>query len=510
MPDQLSSSKINMIKLQTLLFFCCIFLFIACDAQNPILKISNGYIKGTRENGTLVFKGIPYAKPPVGQLRFKAPQPAGNWADTLSCQNFGNIASQYDGTKKGLKGDEDCLTLNVYTPAVTPKTKLPVLIWIHGGAMTAGSGKDQNGHAFSDQDSVITITINYRLGIFGFMYMGDQQKDNLTSGNNGLLDCIMALKWVKENIASFGGDPSKVTVTGESAGAKLASVLLVSPQAKGYFHQLILESGSLQCVRDTVTAKMIRQRLMDTLKLRQPADLLKLTAEQLIGAQEKVCNGAQGTNYFGPVEDGSTISGDPYLYLKQNPNRDIRILMGTNKYESKMFMGFDKRLYHPDQKVLTDWFGNNNRYVLTAYQKTLKTTDTTTAAMTVLTQYMYQMHSYRLADVLARNGNPVWMYRFDYSRDDSGASHAQELPYVWFAGQNQQFNDQEVQLARQVHKAWVNFINGRKPGHLNQYDWSWYQPRARSIMVFDHMIHPELLKEIYNDHDYPSEGFLLN
>lgn len=510
MPTQIKTPKkyVNIIK--TLLFSICTCLFIQCDAQNTILKINDGYIKGKRENESIVFKGVPYAKPPIGTLRFKAPQPATKWADTLSCENFGNIASQFDGGKKGLAGTEDCLTLNVYTPTVSPKSKLPVLVWVHGGAMTSGAGKGQNGHAFSDQDSVVTVTINYRLGVFGFLYMGDQQQDFKNSGNNGLLDCIMALKWIKENISSFGGDPARVTVMGESAGAKLVSTLLVSPMAKGYFHQLILESGSVQCIRDSVTAKVIRQRLLDTLKINRPADLLKLSTAQIIEAQNKVCKGAQGTNYFGPVIDGSAITEDPYQYLKQNPNRDIRLLIGTNKFESKMFMQFDKRLYKPDQAVLTDWFGTNFQHVLNAYQKAVKLEDTTTAATTVLTQYMYQMHSYRLADVLVKNGNPVWMYRFDYSRDDSGASHAQELPYVWFIPSQTQFNEQEVQLAEKMHHAWVNFIKGRKPGHINQYDWYWYKTKARSIMVFDKSLHPELLTEVYNDTDYPSAGFILS
>lgn len=510
MLNKVNLSKIYSSTVKSLYFsiFCC--LFIQCNAQNTIVKTNNGYIKGNKESESLVFKGIPYAKPPAGVWRFKAPQAVDNWTDTLSCENFGNIAPQYDGSTKGLKGSEDCLSLNLYTPTLSPKTKLPVLVWVHGGAMTSGAGKGMDGHAFSDQDSVVTVTINYRLGVFGFLYLGDQQPEYRNSGNNGLLDCIMALKWIKDNISAFGGDPSRVTVMGESAGAKLVSALLVSPKAKSFFQQMVLESGGVQCVRDSTTAKAIRQRLMDTLKISRPADLFKLSTAQLIIAQNKVCNGAQGTNYFGPVNDGSTITEDPYLYLKQNPSRDIRLLMGSNKFESRMFMGMDQRLYHPDQQVLSDWFGLNSPFVLSAYQKAIKTADTSAAAMTVLTQYMYQMHTYRLADVLAKNGNPVWMYRFDYKNDDSGASHADELAYVWYNPAHTKFNDQEVQLAQKVHHAWVNFIKGRKPGHLNQYDWYWYKTKARSIMVFDRTIHPELLTEVYNDPDYPTAGFILS
>jgi len=304
----------------------CVFLFFQCKAQETVIKINNGYIKGVVESPSLVFKGIPYAEPPVGKLRFKSPQPAKNWTDTLSCQNFGNISAQAGG-KKGFAGSEDCLSLNVYTPAAAGKAKLPVVVWVHGGSMTAGAGKGENGHAFSDRDSIITVTINYRLGVFGFLYMGDVQPAYRSSGNNGLLDCMMALKWIRKNISSFGGDPSKVTIMGESAGAKLVSALLVSAEAKGYFQQMILESGGLQCIRDSVTAKAIRKRIMDTLQITHPNDLLNISAEKLIEAQNKVMGGAKGTNYFGPVEDGKTITEDPYNYLKHHPDQGIKLLI---------------------------------------------------------------------------------------------------------------------------------------------------------------------------------------
>lgn len=487
--------------------FLCIFCFISCKAQNPAVKISNGYIKGIIENESLVFKGIPYAQPPVGAARFKPPLPVKNWADTLSCENFTSIAAQAGG--KGLTVGEDCLSLNVYTPTASAKARLPVVVWVHGGAMTAGAGKGMNGHVFSDRDSIVTVTINYRLGVFGFLYLDDVNPAYRSSGNNGLLDCLMALKWIKENISSLGGDPSRVTIMGESAGAKLVSALLVSPQAKGYFQQMVLESGSLQCVRDPRTAKAIRQRLMDTLKITHPEELLNLSAEKLIDAQNKVCGGAKGTNYFGPVEDGNTIPEDPYDYLKHHPNTLVKFLIGTNSAESKMFMGFDKRLYQPDKKALEDWFGNNYPFVLSAEKK--EGTNLNLAVTThILTQYMYQMHAYRLAHLLTENGNPVWMYRFDYSKDNTGASHAQELQYVWSSPSNHLSNQPEAQLGPQMHQAWVNFIKSGKPGKVNDQNWPLYQSKTNTIFIFDQVSHSEALKEIYNDTAYPSAGFILN
>jgi para-nitrobenzyl esterase len=483
---------------------------IAASAQDVIVKTTKGYIKGLQENQAIVFKGVPYAQPPIGALRFRAPQPHQKWKDTLSCLKFGSEAVQYDGGKAVAKGSEDCLFLNIYTPAITPKAKMPVVVWVHGGSLTGGSGMDKNGHAFADKDSVIAITINYRLGVFGFMYLGDVDKSLHTSGNNGLLDLEMALQWIKDNIKSFGGDPSRVTVMGESAGAKLSSTLLLSPKAKGLFSQLVLESGGVQCVRDSVTAKAIRQRVMNELHVSSAKELLNLTAEQLIEAQGRVCHGAAGTNYFGPVDDGVIISGNPYQYIAEKKNKGVRLLIGTNKREAKMFMDFDKRLYHPDSVSLYDWFGNNYKYSLATYQSEAKRIGQDSAAVSVLTQYMYQMHSYRLADALAKAGNELWMYRFDFSKDGKGAIHADELPYVWYLPDANHPDGYNTALAVQMHTAWVNFIKGNKPGKINYADWPPYQGVVRAIMVFNNVSGPTQLKDVFNDPEHPSGSLVLN
>ncbi len=482
----------------------------AVFAQDVIVKTTKGYIKGAQENKAIVFKGIPYAQPPVGELRFKAPQPRQEWKDTLSCLKFGNEAAQYDDGKAVAKGSEDCLFLNLYTPAINPKAKMPVVVWVHGGSLTGGSGAGKNGHAFADKDSVIAITINYRLGVFGFMYLGDADKSLHTSGNNGLLDLEMALQWIRDNIKSFGGDPSRVTVMGESAGAKLTSTLLLSPKAKGLFSQLVLESGGVQCVRDSITAKSIRKRVMNELHVSNAKELLNLPTAKLMEAQGKVCHGAAGTNYFGPVDDGVIISGNPYQYIAEKKNKGVRLLIGTNKREAKMFMDFDKRLYHPDSASLYDWFGNNYKYSLATYQSEAKRIGPDSAAVSVLTQYMYQMHSYRLADALAKAGNELWMYRFDFSPDGKGASHGEELPYVWYLPGANHSEGYNTALAIQMHTAWVKFIKGNKPGKVKYADWPPYQGVVRSIMIFNNVSGPTPLKDVFNDPKHPSGSLVLN
>lgn len=443
------------------------------------VKTTQGYVKGVEEQGILVFKGIPYAS----AARFKAPTTRPAWKDTLSCTTFGPVAPQFDGR---VVGEEDCLRLNLYTPGV--KGKKPVVVWVHGGGMTGGTGMWMNGHAFADHDSIITITINYRLGAFGFLYLGDVPGYE-TAANNAVLDLIASLQWIQENVAAFGGDPGSVTVMGESAGAKLSSVLLVAPAAKGKYSQLVLESGGVNCIRDVTTAKAIRKRLMDTLGITDPKQLLNLSVNDIITAQAKVLKGASGTNYFGPMADDRIVYSDAYNWLRKHPLKDVRVLLGSNKAEALLFMNIDRRLYHPDVAVLRDWFGKNGDLVQVP-------TDTAGIIQT-LSRIMYQLHTYRLANVLAAQKANVWLYSFEQPDHGKPATHGQELGYIW--GSNHPLPNPDLQV--KIHTDWVNFIRGRNP-------WTKYDSRKIG------MIYGEPTRESkisgYEDPDYPAMGFLLD
>ena len=320
-----------------LLLAVCITCNVAAQPNDPIVKTNKGYIRGIVENGISVFKGVPYAAPPVGSLRFMPPVEHSIWRDTLSTTKFGAIATQFTNGK--VVGSEDCLSLNVYTPKAD-NHKRAVVVWVHGGSMTNGAGKFNDGHAFADKDDIVTVTINYRLGAFGFLYLGDIDKRYAESGNNGLLDCIMALKWIKQNIASFGGDPNRVTIMGESAGAKLISAVLVSPKSKGLFQQYIAESGSVQCIRSIVTAKNERLRILHQMEL-GPQDarkLLTLPTDSIMKIQGIVCKGIGGNSFFGPVYDGVAIREDGYQYAGSKNIPPIKALIGTNEYQAALFI----------------------------------------------------------------------------------------------------------------------------------------------------------------------------
>jgi para-nitrobenzyl esterase len=496
---------------QKLLSICFLLITLKLAGQSPVVKTNQGYIKGISEDGIAVFKGIPYAQPPVGSLRYQPPAPHQPWSDTLNAVRFSPVALQPSGT--AITGSEDCLYLNLYTPGID-NHKRAVVIWVHGGSMTGGSGKSMDGHAFADQDDIITITINYRLGALGFLYLGDLGREYRQSGNLGLLDVIAALQWVHENIAAFGGDRNRITVMGESAGAKLVSAVMVAPASQGLYEQAILESGSVQCIRDSVTAGNGRALLLKQMGL-GPEDvrkLLTIAADSLIKAQAKVCAGIGGNSFFGPVYDGVTIPEDGHQYAREEKLSGIRVIIGTNEQEGAAFVGKSEIGRDPKASIFQPLF-RSNAPMANAYYQTLLKTDSPYAAMVrTLTQYMYQMHSYRFAGALTAAGTPVYMYRYSYQDGRAfGARHGDELHYIWGAARILSSNDDAAkkQLAKSLHGAWVAFIKTGNPNGAGLPQWPTYKVTDRQVMVFSDVDTVTRLKEVYEDKHFPSAVFII-
>jgi para-nitrobenzyl esterase len=493
-----------------LLLVMLYFAFYACAQQpNTIVKTRQGYINGLAENSILVFKGIPYAAPPLGALQFMPPVEHAAWTDTLQATKFGSMAMQAAGKK--VIGSEDCLFLNVYTPAADRK-KRAVVVWVHGGSMTAGAGSGMDGHAFSDHDDIVTVTINYRLGVFGFMYLGDIDKRYAASANNGVLDCILALTWIKENITSFGGDPNRVTIMGESAGAKLISAVLCAPASKGLYQQYIAESGSVQCIRDTVTAKLERARIFNGMNYNANnaiAPFLQLTADSLIKLQAKAASGVWATSFFGPVNDGVVIKSDPYAYAAGNSLPKIKALIGTNKTEAALFIAMDGRYKHPDSLSLQEMFGDDYPMVYKTYVEWSKTLTPGDDAVKTLTEYMYEMHSYRWAKSLSEHGTPVWMYRFDYAAGRLGPAHGAELAFVWYNIAKEIADPAKKALAIEMHAAWVAFIKTGDPNTSLLPRWPTYNFAGKQIMVFDNQSKVTALTKVFDDKEFPSSVYVL-
>lgn len=450
------------------------------------LNLTKGCIEGRSEDGLYVFKGIPYAKAD----RFQAPTPIKPWDGVLCCQKYGKPAVQ-----NGCDYSEDCLSLNVWTEDV--ETLKPVVVWIHGGGFTSGSnaGELQSGIHFAD--GIVFVSVNYRLGVFGFLSL------NQTSGNHGLLDLIEALKWVKENIQHFGGDASKITIMGESAGAKCVAALMMSPLAKGLFHQAILQSGSYQAIRDLTTADYITEKFLSFFN--NPKDIFSASPETLLQAQNQLVTTGMGMiHLFGPVIDGKVILSSPQEAIQKGEASLVPLLIGTNLEESETFLSGNDDLRLQNEMTLIEMFGNNASHILNAVSPTYSWSD-------VLTDYQYKIHSYRLATTYAKRNIPVYFYRFDW-KGKNGAGHAQELPFVFNVQGSEGLFDipsSALPLAQLMNQYWKNFIKTGNPNNETLPSWKIHTQTDPNLMVFNQEITSEPLQNNWDDETYPDQVLIL-
>ena len=309
--------------------------------------VKQGKVKGVVERGLGTFKAIPFAEAPVGNLRWKAPVPKKPWQGVYAATEFGGMPPQQVRTWPGApapKVSEDCLYLNIQTPAESAKEALPVLVWIHGGGFITGDANSNDGAKFAKQ-GIVYVSLSYRTGALGFLSLPELSAENERgiSGNYGLLDMIEGLKWVKENIAAFGGDPAKVTIMGESAGAIAVSMLCASPLAKGLFRGAISESGGSFCPVDAVRVdnngirdvKGSEQYGLDWMKrvgVSSLAELRETPWETLVSDAQ-----SGGVGGFWPTVDGYVLPDDQYKMYEAGNYNDVNVLIGTNSDEGAMF-----------------------------------------------------------------------------------------------------------------------------------------------------------------------------
>ena len=307
---------------------------------------SYGTVEGVERPHHHAFLGIPFGAPPTGDCRFAAPEPPAAWEGVRPTTVFAASPAQGDHPVQGFAAsgprDEDCLFLNVYTPRPDAAHR-PVLFWIHGGGFTHGSGSEllYDGGPLAERGDVVVVTIHYRLGALGFLHLGDLMPGSAVTANAGLLDAAAALRWVRDNIAAFGGDPGNVTIFGESAGASAVGCLLALPAAAGLFHRAILESGTAVRVGEREAATRLAEELLEELGLGRtnPSGILEVPADKIVGAQARVAARAQreGLPSFGPVVDGDTLPQRPFDAVAAGAAAAIPLLIGTNRDEMKLF-----------------------------------------------------------------------------------------------------------------------------------------------------------------------------
>jgi len=466
------------------------------------VETAYGKVQGEQAGNVTVWRGIPYAKPPLGPRRFCPPEPPEKWSGTREAINFGPVATQPASEIMEFLGNrtdnmsEDCLYLNIWSPGADGK-KRPVMVWIHGGAFISGSGSSQiyDGASFAELGDVVVVTINYRLGILGFLHLGDiGGEDYAFSGNCGILDQVAALKWVKENIEAFGGDPDQVTIFGESAGAMSVGILLGMPQAKGLFNKAILQSGAARNVLSRERATKVTEKLLSSLQVdHNHLDKLKeLPVEKLIEASNLV-----PMMSLGPVLDGKAIPVHPEEALAQGAAKDIAVLIGTNKDEYKLFSFFDPVWRSGDQNAIAKTFESSFGTFWPALAEEFADGGKLDHDLynQLMTWLIFTAPAIKLAEMQSGQGAPIWMYRFDWEtpvfNGAFGSCHALEIPFVWnvldkqgtsnFTGTDPEKNQS---IAAQMHHAWISFARSGNPNTNALPNWPEYDLNERATMLF--------------------------
>ncbi|MGO4547211.1 carboxylesterase/lipase family protein [Paenibacillus sp. 2TAB23] len=439
-----------------------------------IVETRHGKVRGYADNDMHVFKGIPYAKAPMGQLRFKPPVMIENWEGTWDATVNGNRAMQ-QCRKEGYFYSEDCLNLDIWTPAADNK-KRPVIFFIQGDGLFENSSSNDfaDGHRLIQGREAVLVSLNYRLGAFGYLYLGDIVGDQYAeSGNCGLLDQICALQWVRNNIAAFGGDPETIILMGHSTAN-----LMVTPRAQGMFCRAIIQSGGVQCIRDHVTATALAKYVLESC-LRQSNGhteaewLQSMCAEELLAGQIKAYERISRGHLFGPVIDGLVIVESPESFISSDTFISVPVLIGYAKDElTPVCVDLDFKEEAVPKKLFYS-YGDNSDYLFGKYLEFREQLHPSIAFGKLQTQYIYGDASISLTQLLAENGCEVWCYRWDFT-GNSLPNHSSEIPYIfgisdreWEKG----YRQEHTFMAAIMNKTWMTFILTGNPNHPELPNW---------------------------------------
>jgi para-nitrobenzyl esterase len=469
-----------------------------CVAQTPTpIRVEAGTLQGTSEDGLTVYRGIPFAAPPVGDLRWRAPQPAAKWGGVRQAVKFGPACTQAmrNGGGDGPGVSEDCLYLNVWTPAKSENDRIPVLVWIYGGGFNAGATSEPNysGERLAKK-GVVLVSIAYRVGLLGFLVHPEltAENKNHASGDYGLLDMIAGLQWVQKNIAAFGGDPRRVTIFGESAGGIAVSMLCASPLAKGLFHGAVSESGgSFGPPRPNTMPGENLKRLADAERsgaeyaksagASSIADLRKLPADKL----------PAGRGMAWPIIDGWVIPDDQYKLYAAGKYNDTPILVGYNSDEGSSFS--PPRTPEDYIASVKARYGPFADQLLKAYP-----TDSATVSKTardLIRDAMFGWHTWIWARLESKAGkSKVFYYCFDQHpeypagspRAGYGSGHGADVVYVFehLNPSNPQITKQDQAISEAMATYWTNFAKRGDPNGEGVPAWPAFSDSNPVVMYF--------------------------
>lgn len=500
-----------MIKITcSFLLFAVSMIFFSCKQaalKSNQVKTANGIIEGIREpDGIRSFKGIPFAQPPVGDLRWKAPQPVKSWEGVLETKEFGPQPMQNfiynDMVFRSKPKSEDCLYLNVWTPAKSDQERLPVLVYFYGGGFMAGDGSEPryDGESMA-RKGIVTLTVNYRLGVFGFLSLPELTKESPqhASGNYGLMDQAAALRWVQQNIAAFGGDPNKVTIAGQSAGSMSVSAQMTSPLSKGLFSAAIGESGAMM---GNLTPPSLEENEKKGLTFMQMAGAKDLAALRAMPAEKLLALTAQqGAPYFAATIDGYFFPESPAAVFARGEQAKVPLLAGWTSAEVDYHsvLGNDEPDPGNYKKALQRLYGKDADSVLKLYpgadsEEVMKSATALASDRFIVysTWKWMELHS-------QTSGKPVYRYLYahllpplkDPNAHDGkkmGAPHSAEIPYAMGNLDLIKVYDwtpDDHKVSSTMQDFFANFIKTRDPNGAGLPAWPALQADTPKVMLID-------------------------
>jgi para-nitrobenzyl esterase len=493
--------EVEMKKVWIAIFLTCAFAQLAIS-QIQTAKVTGGEVQGVVTEGISIFKGIPFAAPPVGDLRWKAPAPLQAWAGIKKADAFGPACMQAAGAMGNTAPvSEDCLYLNVWTPAKKTGEKIPVIVWIYGGGFSGGSTSvpmyDGTGFA---KKGVVLVSVAYRVGPFGFLAHPELSRESgKGSGDYGLEDMIAGLKWVKANIAQFGGDPSKVTIFGHSAGGMAVNMLAASPVAKGLFQRVICMSGGSMAPLQTSNQGGIGMGI-PALKLAEStgeAFLKKLGAADIKAARalsaeeiQKNVGRGMGGGGFRPVADGYVIPSDLYSIYQARRFNDTPILVGNTSGELGSFGGRGKVITTAQfEQQIRKQYGPYADAILRVYPHSTDA-EAAKSEKDISRDSMFAWSTWTWARLQSEKGKgKAFEYYYDYHAPDVDSSgHGSDVPYAFqtlAGGRGGAPKPEDLKLSDMISSYWVNFAKTGDPNGPGLPQWPAFTDKDQKVMVFD-------------------------